>query len=69
MNTFVKDINKQFIEVPVSEYALLKDFYEENKSRAALSRIYEAERNFLTGNVKKISSDAFLKKIKKWSSM
>ena len=68
MGMSVKNIDKQFMEVRVSEYALLRDFYNEHKERAALARIYEAERNFTVGKARKVSAGAFLKKIEKWSS-
>ena len=54
------------VTIARSEYETLRDFYEEYKSRAALRRIQEAEKDFLVGQTQILSSKKFLNNVKKW---
>jgi len=54
---------KQKVEIPVIEYNLLKEVYNQFKKQIFLSRIIEAEENLKKGKVKKINFDKFIKNI------
>jgi len=63
LNTTIKN---NMVTIARSEYETLRDFYEEYKSRAALRRIQEAEKDFLVGQTQILSSKKFLNNVKKW---
>jgi hypothetical protein len=54
---------KEKVTIPVSEYNLLKEVYNQFKKQALLFRIIETERNLKSKKVKKTSIDEFIKKI------
>ena len=51
------------IEIPVIEYNLLKEVYNQFKKQNFLLKIIDAEENLKKGKVKKISIDKFIKNI------
>jgi len=55
--------NKTTIEIPVTEYNILKEVYNSYKRQKLLFRIDEAEKNLKKGKVKKISIDNFINNI------
>ena len=59
--TFIS--TKQKIEIPVMEYNLLKEVYNQFKKQALLLRIIKSEENLKKGKVKKTSIDKFIKNI------
>ena len=54
---------KEKITIPISEYNLLKELYNQFTKQALLFRIMEAEKNLKSKKVKKTSIDEFIKKI------
>jgi len=57
-------LNETMVQVPLSEYNILKEIYKTYKRQKFLFRIDEAENNLQKGNVKKIKIDDFIKNIK-----
>ncbi len=58
-----KSTAKEMVEIPMDEYKLLKEIYKTVKRQRLLFRIEEAEKNFRTGKVEKISVDDFIENI------
>ncbi len=58
-----KSTSKEMVEIPMDEYKLLKEIYKTVKRQRLLFRIEEAEKNFRTGKVEKISVDDFIENI------
>ena len=54
---------RQKVEIPKTEYNLLKEVYNQFKKQILLSRIVEAEENLKKGKVKKTTIDKFIKSI------
>jgi hypothetical protein len=54
---------RQKIEIPKTEYNLLKEVYDQFKKQILLSRIVEAEENLKKGKVKKTTINKFIKSI------
>ena len=58
-----KTTMKEMVEIPKDEYKILKEIYRTVKRQRLMFRIEEAEKNFRTGKVEKISVDDFIKDI------
>ncbi len=58
-----KSTSKEMVEIPKDEYKILKEIYRTVKRQRLLFRIEEAEKNFRTGKVEKISVDDFIENI------
>lgn len=54
---------KEKVAIPVSEYNLLKEVYNQFKKQTLIFRIIEAERNLKSKKVKKARIDEFIGKI------
>ena len=54
---------KEKVTIPVSEYNLLKEVYNQFKKQALIFRIIEAERHLKSQKVKKVKIDEFIGKI------
>ena len=54
---------KEKVTIPVSEYNLLKEVYNQFKKQTLIFRIIEAERNLKSKKVKKVKVDEFIGKI------
>jgi len=57
-------VNETMVQVPLSEYNILKEIYKTYKRQKFLFRIDEAENNLRKGKVKKIKIDEFIDNIK-----
>ncbi len=57
-------IHESMVQVPLSEYNLLKEIYKTYKRQKFLFRIDEAENNLQKNKVKKIKIDEFIDNIK-----
>lgn len=60
-----KQISSQIekVEIPLTEYNLLKELYHQFKKQVLLLRILEAEENLKKGMVKKVEMEKFIKRI------
>ena len=54
---------KEKVTIPVSEYNLLKEVYNQFKKQALIFRVIEAEKNLKSEKVKKVKIDEFIGKI------
>ena len=58
-----KSTSKEMVEIPKDEYNILKEIYKTVKRQRLLFRIEEAEKNFRTSKVEKMSVDDFIENI------
>jgi len=58
-----KAVIENSINIPKSEYKLLKEIYRTVKCQHFLLRIEEAEKNLRAGKIKKVSIDKFIESI------
>lgn len=54
---------KEKVTISKLEYDLLNEVYRQFKRQFLLIRIMEAEKNFKSGKIKKVSMDRFIKNI------